>query len=59
MKIRFENILSNKRNSYIQRTPNPINVNFIKIDDLIIGEIKSIWMAYDRVCDHQESLYQY
>ena len=52
MKTKLGNILSNKKTSYIQRVPLPKDESFSEIEDLIIGKINGLWIAYDRVCDH-------
>jgi len=52
MKTRFGNTLLNKKNSYLQRASKPTDENFVEIDDLIIGKRNGLWIAYDRVCDH-------
>ena len=52
MKTHLGNLLSNKKNYYIQRVLKPKDENFVEIDDLIIGKINGLWIAYDRVCDH-------
>jgi CMP-N-acetylneuraminate monooxygenase len=52
MKIHKGNILLNKKISYVQRILKPKEEGFIEIDDLIIGKINDLWMAYDRFCDH-------
>ena len=52
MKTKLGNILSNKKISYIQRVPLPKDESFSELEDLIIGKINGLWIAYDRVCDH-------
>jgi hypothetical protein len=52
MKTRLGNILSNKKISYIQRVPLPKDDSFSEIEDLIIGKVNELWIAYDRICDH-------
>jgi CMP-N-acetylneuraminate monooxygenase len=52
MKTGIENIIINEKKIYIQRLLKPQVEYFVEIDDLIIGKVKELWVAYDRVCDH-------
>jgi CMP-N-acetylneuraminate monooxygenase len=52
MKINLGKILTNKRKSYIQRINLPKNEGFFQTEDLIIGKVNEVWLAYDRICDH-------
>lgn len=52
MKTNLVKFLSNKKNSHIQRILKPKEGNFVELEDLIVGKKDGLWIAYDRICDH-------
>jgi nitrite reductase/ring-hydroxylating ferredoxin subunit len=52
MKTHLGYSLSIIKKLYIQRIIKPKEESFNEVDDLIVGKIGGLWIAYDRVCDH-------